>query len=236
MSENKSNDVNIIYRSVLWREVVRSYSKKDNGLRDFRRAHVNLPREVVDALNISKDDDVAFIMRDDSKYVTLTKRSFDINPLEKDPQGLLEKLLAQVLLLKYKKEELLQKLDKEEIEPHHFTTQRKEIRDKLDLLTENLSRVDSTHFRGTGDHLNMMLTAKTQFDLNLYANSIFDYLEDLIQNIRSNKIVINGVELAYSKGLIEESEYNQEKKELELKQKQLSEILEQSRKILTQTI
>ena len=112
----------------------------------------------------------------------------------------------------------------------------KEIRDKLDLLTENLRKVQSTHFRGTGDHLNMMLTAKTQFDLNLYANSIFDYLEDLIQNIRSNKIVINGLELAYSKGLIEESEYNQEKKEVESKQIQLSNILEQSRKILTQNI
>ncbi len=80
------------------------------------------------------------------------------------------------------------------------------------------------------------MNSKTKFDLNLYANSIFDYLEDLIQNIENNKTLINGLNSAYSKCLIEESEYNKEKKDLENKQKLLTEILEQSRKILTQNI
>lgn len=52
----------------------------------------------------------------------------------------------------------------------------------------------------------MIINAKTQFDFNLYSNSIFDYLEHLIENVRTNKILLNSLDSAYNKGLIEDLE------------------------------
>src|SRR5688500_11147612 len=125
MAENISKDLKMIYRNVLWREVVRSYAKKGKkDVRELTRAHVNLQLEVVDELGLSsKVNAVTFIMRQNSKYVTLTRRSFDThhkNDLNNDPQFLLEDLLAEVMFLKYKKAELVEKLDRGEIEDHHF--------------------------------------------------------------------------------------------------------------------
>jgi hypothetical protein len=237
MSNGTSGDFIIRTRNILWREVAR-----EGGSKELARAHVNLPAEVVKALELeSKGDTVAFIIRGGSHNVILTN-SIEPQPKsnnwEKDPQILLEQLLSQVILLKGRKLELLEQWDNGHMEDHQFTKQSKEIRNQLDSLTENLKKIHSTQFRGTtvADHLNMIINAKTQFDFNLYSNSIFDYLEHLIQNVRTNKILLNGIDSAYSKGLIEDLEYNQEKKELESKQKLLSQLLEQSRKILIQDV
>ena len=62
-------------RSVLWREVARS-----GGSKELARAHVNLPSEAVKALELeSKGDTIAFIIRKNSKNVTLTN-SFEPQP------------------------------------------------------------------------------------------------------------------------------------------------------------
>ena len=235
MSDGISEDFIIRTRSLLWREVARQ-----GGSKELARAHVNLPPEAVKALDLdSKRGMVAFIMRNNSKSVILTNMvdTQARDPYFKnDPQILLETILSKVITLKLEKKDLFEDFDNREISVDQFTKQHTAISNQLDEVIEKLKNSQLTQFRGSNDHLDMIINTKIKFDLNLYANSIFDYLEDLIQNIRSNKNVINSLELAYSKGLIEESEYNQEKKDLESKQKILYDILEQSRKILTQNI
>jgi hypothetical protein len=200
-------------RNVLWREVARS-----GGSRELARAHVNLPVEAVKALELdSKGDTIAFIIRKDSKNVTLTnffEPQLANTKWEKDPQYLLEQLLSRVIILKSKKGELLEKWEEGEIDSQEFTKKTQEIRDQLSALTENLRRIQSTQFRGSNS-TESMIENKTQADYNEYAAGIIDYAGDLASKIRSTKKTIDALNSAYSKGLFAESEYKHEKEELE---------------------
>jgi hypothetical protein len=172
-------------RNVLWREVARS-----GGLKELARAHVNLPVEAVKALELeSKGDTIAFIIRKDSKNVTLTN-FFEPQPAntkwEKDPQYLLEQLLSRVIILKSKKGELLERWEEGEIDSQEFTKKTQEIRDQLNALTENLRRIQSTQFRGSNS-TESMIESKTQADYDEYAAGIIDYAGDLVFKIESTK-------------------------------------------------
>jgi hypothetical protein len=212
--QDEAGDFIVRTRNVLWREVART-----GGLKELARAHVNLPGEAVKALELeSKGDTIAFIIRKNSKNVTLTN-SFESQPAnskwEKDPQYLLEQLLSRVIILKSKKGELLDKWENGEIDGQEFTKSTQEIRDQLNALTESLRRIQSTQFRGSLDSTEFVIESKTQADYNEYATGIIDYTEDLISKIQSTKKRIDALTSAYSEGLFTDSEYKQEKAELE---------------------
>jgi len=213
-SSDLKGDYRVITRNILWREVARRGSSKE-----LARAHVNLPGDAVKALELGrKGDTVAFIIRKNSKNVILTN-SFESQPTnaksEKDPQLVLEQLLSRVLVLKSQKNELLEKLENNEIEDHEFPERYREIGSQLSKLTDDLRRIQETHFRGSSDNTEIIIDKKMQFEYNDYATSIMDYAEDLVSRISSSKKMINALDTAYSKGLLTEHEYSQEKEELE---------------------
>jgi hypothetical protein len=212
--QGQDGDFIVRTRNVLWREVARS-----GGTRELARAHVNLPSEAVKALELeSKGDTIAFIIRKNSKNVTLTN-SFESQPTspkwEKDPQYLLERLLSRVIILKSRKGELLEKWEDGEIDNQEFTEKTQEIRYQLNTLTENLKRVQDTQFRGSSTSTEVLVESKTQADYNEYAAGMIDYTKDLASKIQSTRKRIDVLSSAHSHGLITDSEYRQEKEELE---------------------
>ena len=116
--------------------------------------------------------------------------------------------------MKSKKGELLEKWEDGEIDSQEFTKKTQEIRDQLNVLTENLRRIQNTQFRGS-DSTESMIDSKAQADYNEYAAGIIDYAGDLVSKIQSTKKTIDALNSAYSKGLFTESEYKHEKEELE---------------------
>jgi hypothetical protein len=212
--QDDKSDFIVRTRNILWREVARG-----GGSKELARAHVNLPVEAVRALELgSKGDTIAFIIRNNSKNVTLTN-SFESQPtnatLEKDPQFLLERLLSQVLVLKSRKNEILERWENNEISDKEFTEKTRDIRNQLNRLTEDLRRIQETQFRGSSDNTDIIIDKKMQSDYNDYATGIMDYTEDLVSRIKSNKNMIDALNSAYSKGLFKEYEYRQEREELE---------------------
>lgn len=199
-------------RKVLWREVARS-----GGLKEVARAHVNLPSEAVKALELeSKGDIVAFNVRK-NKDLTMTT-SFESQPAdskwENDPQYILEQLLSRVIILKSRKDELVDRWEEGEIDAQEFTRKTQGIRDQLNALTENLRRIQSSQFRGFPVSTETIIESKTQYANSEFAAGLIDS-EDLRGKIHSTKKRIDVLSFAYSKGLFNESEYNHEKEELE---------------------
>lgn len=233
--QDDKRDFSVITRNILWREVTRG----GGGNKELARAHVNLPGDVVKTLELgSKGDTVAFILRKGSKNVTITN-SFESQPTnatwENDPQFFLERLLSKVLVLKSEKNEILEKWENNEIGDQEFTEKTHDIRNQLNRLTEDLRRIQETKFRGSSDNTDIIIGNKMQSDYNDYSTGILDYTEDLTSRIKSTKNMVEALDSAYSKGLINEYEYHQEKEELESVFSFLTELSKKVVKELTTT-
>jgi hypothetical protein len=217
--QDDKRDFSVITRNILWREVTRRGAAGDKENKELARAHVNLPGDVVRTLELgSKGDTVAFILRKGSKNVVLTN-SFESQPTnatwENDPQFLLERLLSKVLVLKSEKNETLEKWENNEIGDQEFTEKTHNIRNQLNRLTEDLRRIQETQFRGSSDNTDVIIDNKMQSDYNDYSTGIMDYTEDLVSRTKSTQKMIDALKSAYSKGLINEHEYHQEREELQ---------------------
>ncbi len=202
-------------RSVLWREVERGGNPKGLG-----RAAVNLPLEVIDILELQdRGDIVAFVMKKKTKDVILTNyfgsQPTAITKTEEDPEVLLERLLAQVLVLKSKKAEFSEKWDDGQIEDGEYLLKTKEINKKLKDIREDVRKILDRSFRGSADTVTFMESKLKSF-YDEYANTFISYIEDLIYKINMLQRSIHALEVANSKGLFDNvDEYRDEKQELE---------------------
>jgi hypothetical protein len=203
-------------RSVLWREVAHGHGNP----KGLHRASVNLPVEAINILELQgRGDIVAFVMKKKTKDVMLTNyygsQPATIYRTEQDPEVLLDRLLAQVLVLKSRKSEISEKWENHEIEDGEFVQKTKEISKQLKDITENVRQILDRSFRGSTLDIKCFMQNKMKSFYDEYANSFISYTEDLVSKIHSLEKSVDALNSANAKGLFNIDEYNEEKDELE---------------------
>ena len=198
----------------MWREVERGGNPKGLG-----RACVNLPLEAIDILGLQdRGDIVAFVMKKKPKEVMLTNyygsQPATISKSERDPEVLLDRLLAQVRVLKSKKSEVSEKWEGHEIDDGEYILKTKEINRQLEDIRDNIKKILDSSFRGPSDALGFMENKiKSYYDE--YKSIYISYTEDLVSKIHSLGMSIHALDSAHSKGLFnDDDEYQYEKNEL----------------------
>ena len=202
-------------RNVLWREVERGGNPKGLG-----RACVNLPLEAIDILGLQdRGDIVAFVMKKKPKEVMLTNyygsQPAMISKSEQDPEVLLDRLLAQVLVLKSKKDEIYEKWDEiHEIDDGEYLLKTKEISRQLKDIKDNVKKILDSSFRGPSN-AQSFIQNKLKSYYDEYKSTYVSYTEDLVSKIDSLGKSIHALDSAHSKGLFnDDDEYQYEKNEL----------------------
>ncbi len=202
-------------RSVMWREVERGGNANKLG-----RACVYLPIEAIDILGLKdRGDIVAFIMKKKTGEIVLTNyygsQPAAINKTESDPEILLDRLLAQVLVLKSRKTEICEKWEMGEISDGEYLPQLKDANRQLAAIKESVKKILSGTFRGSTD-IDSFMQFKLKSFYDDYANIFASYVEDLASKIESIQKSIEILDTAHSKGLFNHfEEYVYEKEELE---------------------
>jgi hypothetical protein len=204
----------ISIRSVIWRRVSRG-----GNLNNLGRPAVHLPLEAIDILDLKdRGDIVAFVMKKKTKHVMLTNyygsQPANIAKTESDPEVLLERLLAQVLVLKSRKSEISDKWEKDEIGDGEYVSQLRDVKTQLESIKENVKEILSRSFRGSAD-VNSFMQFKLKSFYDEYASTFVAYVEDLATKIESLQRSIDTLDSAHSKGLFNNyDEYLYEKEEL----------------------
>jgi hypothetical protein len=202
-------------RSVLWREVERGGNPKGLG-----RASINIPLEAIEILELEdRGDIVAFVMKKKTKDVILTNyfgsQPAAITKADDDPEILLDRLLARVLVLKSRKSEVSEKWEGHEIDDGEYLLKTKKINKQLEEIKENVGKILATSFRGSTDTLSFMQSKLKSF-YDEYASTFISYIEDIVSKIHSLHRSIDALDSAYSKRLFnDDEEYHYEKEELE---------------------
>jgi hypothetical protein len=202
-------------RSVLWREVERGGNANKLG-----RASINLPLEAIDILGLKdRGDIVAFVMKKKTKDIMLTNyygsQPAAIDKTESDPEILLDRLLAQVLVLKSRKTEICDKWERGDLGDGEYLLQLKDANRQLEAIKENVKKILSGTFRGSAD-INSFMQFKLKSFYDEYANTFVSYVEDLAAKIESIQRSVDILDSAHSKGLFNNfDEYIYEKEEVE---------------------
>lgn len=222
-------------RSVLWREVAHGHGNP----KGLHRASVNLPVEAINILELQdRGDIVAFVMKKKTKDVMLTNyygsQPTTISRIEQDPEVLLDRLLAQVLVLKSRKSEISEKWEDHEIEDGEFVQKTKEISKQLKDITENVRQILDRSFRGSTPDIKSFMQNKIKSFYDEYANSFISYTEDLVSKIHSLEKSTDALNSVSSKGLFNnDDEYNDEKEELESRLNSLRDLAKGTVQVLT---